>query len=53
MFLCYHIMLPVGYGSHSLATNITLLKAQEVDEISAGQDDKYKAVSVNEPTVVR
>ncbi|XP_074641569.1 SWI/SNF-related matrix-associated actin-dependent regulator of chromatin subfamily B member 1-A-like isoform X1 [Tubulanus polymorphus] len=35
-----------GFGQHTLATNITLLKASEVDEIFEGRDDKYKAVSV-------
>jgi SWI/SNF-related matrix-associated actin-dependent regulator of chromatin subfamily B protein 1 len=37
----------VGFGQHSLATNITLLKATEVDEIFEGNDDRYKAVSMN------
>ncbi len=46
-------MVLVGFGSHSLATNITLLKAAEVDEISHGFDDKYKAVTFNEAPVVR
>ncbi|CAG2121389.1 unnamed protein product, partial [Medioppia subpectinata] len=32
----------IGLGPHSLATNITLLKASEVDEIFEGRDDKYK-----------
>lgn len=36
----------MGFGHHSLATNITLLKASEVDEIMNGMDDKYKAVSL-------
>ncbi|XP_041348691.1 SWI/SNF-related matrix-associated actin-dependent regulator of chromatin subfamily B member 1-A-like isoform X2 [Gigantopelta aegis] len=36
----------IGFGQHSLATNITLLKAAEVDEIFEGNDDKYKAVSL-------
>ena len=36
-----------GLGPHSLATNITLLKATEVDEIFGGRDDKFKAVSIN------
>ena len=40
----------LGLGAHSLATNITLLKASEVDEIFAGNDDKYKAVSINTDT---
>lgn len=44
----------LGLGAHSLATNITLLKATEVDEIFAGNDEKYKAVSIStEPSVQR
>lgn len=44
----------LGLGAHSLATNITLLKASEVDEIFQGREDKYKAQSVNtEPVVSR
>ena len=35
---------------HSLATNITLLKAEEVNEILDGNDDKYKAVSISSDT---
>ena len=37
----------MGLGPHSLATNITLLKASEVDEIFEGRDEKYKAVSIS------
>jgi len=37
----------MGLGPHSLATNITLLKATEVDEIFAGKDDRFRAVSLN------
>ncbi|ESO04007.1 hypothetical protein HELRODRAFT_185604 [Helobdella robusta] len=37
----------LGFGQHSLASNITLLKASEVDEIFEGKDDKYKALSVS------
>ncbi|CAG5126713.1 unnamed protein product [Candidula unifasciata] len=40
----------MGYGHHSLATNITLLKASEVDEIITGSDEKYKAVSLSSDT---
>jgi len=37
-----------------LATNITLLKATEVDEIFEGRDEKYKAVSIStEPQTQR
>jgi SWI/SNF-related matrix-associated actin-dependent regulator of chromatin subfamily B protein 1 len=44
----------MGLGPHSLATNITLLKASEVDEIFEGRDEKYKAVSIStEPSVQR
>lgn len=37
----------LGLGPHSLATNITLLKASEVDDIFEGRDDRFKAVSIN------
>lgn len=41
----------LGLGAHTIATNVTLLKATEVDEIFQGRDDKYKAMSVStEPT---
>lgn len=37
-----------------MGTNITLLKATEVDEVFAGNDDKYKAVSISaEPSLPR
>ncbi|KAG1661663.1 SWI/SNF-related matrix-associated actin-dependent regulator of chromatin subfamily B member 1 [Nymphon striatum] len=36
-----------GIGPSSMATNITLLKATEVEEIFEGNDDKYKAVSIS------
>ncbi len=41
------IIVFAGFGQHSLATNITLLKAGEVDEIFEGNDEKYKAVSIS------
>lgn len=34
-------------GAPSLATNITLLKASEVDAIFEGNDDMFKTVSIN------
>ncbi|KAL8614041.1 SWI SNF, matrix associated, actin dependent regulator of chromatin, subfamily b, member 1 [Nucella lapillus] len=37
----------MGFGMNALATNITLLKAAEVDEILDGNDEKYKAVSIS------
>lgn len=41
-----------GVGPQSLATNITLLRAREVDEIFEGRDDKFKAsTTVTEMTV--
>ena len=44
----------IGLGPHSLATNITLLRATEVDEIFEGKDEKYRAVSIStEPPVSR
>lgn len=40
------LALKLGFGQHSLASSITLLKAIEVDEIFEGNDNKYKALSV-------
>ncbi|XP_076472854.1 SWI/SNF-related matrix-associated actin-dependent regulator of chromatin subfamily B member 1-A-like [Babylonia areolata] len=37
----------MGFGMNALATNITLLRAAEVDEILDGNDEKYKAVSIS------
>lgn len=46
--------LVLGLGPHTLATNITLLKSGEVDDIFDGSDDKFKAVSLHtEPPTVR
>ena len=42
----------VGFGQHSLASSITLLKASEVDEIFEGNDDKYKALSVSAEVII-
>lgn len=48
------IINQMGLGSHSLATNITLLKKSEVDELFNGRDEKFKAQSVSaEPVVSR
>jgi len=46
-------MCPVGFGQHSLASNITLLRAVEVDEIFEGNDDKYKALTVSSDVVIQ
>ncbi|XP_052245544.1 SWI/SNF-related matrix-associated actin-dependent regulator of chromatin subfamily B member 1-like isoform X2 [Dreissena polymorpha] len=35
-----------GFGQHSLATNITLLRSKEVDEIIESGGEKYKDVAV-------
>ena len=35
----------VGFDQSRLVTNITLLKAEEVDEILAGHDNRFKAVT--------
>uniref|UniRef100_T1GBS9 SWI/SNF Subunit INI1 DNA binding domain-containing protein n=1 Tax=Megaselia scalaris TaxID=36166 RepID=T1GBS9_MEGSC len=44
-----------GLSNHILASSVSLLKAAEVDEIVSGNDEKYKAVSVNtsEPPLPR
>lgn len=40
-------LIDSGLSSHILASSVSLLKATEVDDIIAGNDDKYKAVSVH------
>lgn len=41
----------LGQGAHTIATNVTLLKASEVEDILAGRDERFRAVSLNaEPT---
>lgn len=42
-----------GFGQHSLATNITLLRATEVDEIIEGNGDKYKDVGLSSEPVFK
>lgn len=41
----------LGSSVHTIATNVTLLKASEVTDLFEGRDDKYKATSLStEPT---
>lgn len=40
-------LIDSGLSSHILASSVSLLKATEVDDIIAGNDDRYKAVSVH------
>lgn len=47
------IVCAVGFGQHSLASNITLLRACEVDEIFEGNDDKYKALTVSSEVILQ
>lgn len=37
-----------GLTQHVLASNISLLRASEVEDIIEGNEDKYKAVSVRQ-----
>ena len=39
--------ISAGFGQHSLATNITLLRANEVDDIVRGDGEKYKDTGVS------
>ncbi|KAI0209079.1 SWI/SNF-related matrix-associated actin-dependent regulator of chromatin subfamily B member 1 [Lamellibrachia satsuma] len=41
----------LGFAQHTLATNITLLRATEVEEVFSGNDDKYKAVVLSAESV--
>ncbi|XP_033627739.1 SWI/SNF-related matrix-associated actin-dependent regulator of chromatin subfamily B member 1-A-like [Asterias rubens] len=38
------------FGQHGLATNVTLLKSTEVEEILEGRDSKYRAVAISTDT---
>ena len=40
--------LLAGLTQHVLASNISLLRASEVEEVIEGNDEKYKAVSVRQ-----
>lgn len=40
-------LIDSGLSSHILASSVSLLRAVEVDDIIAGHDDKFKAVSVH------
>lgn len=40
-------LMESGLSNHILASSVSLLKASEVDDIIAGREDKYKAVSVH------
>ncbi|XP_071178408.1 SWI/SNF-related matrix-associated actin-dependent regulator of chromatin subfamily B member 1-A-like isoform X4 [Mytilus galloprovincialis] len=40
----------LGSGQPALATNITLLKGSEVDQIFEGNDEKFKSLSINSDT---
>ena len=40
----------LGFGQHGLATNVTLLKSTEVEEILEGRDSKYRAVAISTDT---
>ncbi|XP_063699426.1 SWI/SNF-related matrix-associated actin-dependent regulator of chromatin subfamily B member 1 [Culicoides brevitarsis] len=48
-------LIDSGISSHMLASSVSLLKANEVEDIIAGNDEKYKAVAVHtsEPTIQR
>ena len=36
----------IGLNQHVLASNISLLRATEVEDVIEGREEKYKAVSV-------
>ena len=49
LYLC--CVYAVGFAQHTLATNITLLRATEVEDVFRGNDDKYKAVVLSAESV--
>ncbi|XP_071479899.1 SWI/SNF-related matrix-associated actin-dependent regulator of chromatin subfamily B member 1-like [Diadema setosum] len=40
------------FGQHGLATNVTLLRAREVEEVLEGNEEKYRSVSINTDTAL-
>lgn len=40
-------LIELGCSESSLPTNLTLLRASEVDEILNGDDEKYRALTMN------
>lgn len=60
MYLVHHGILTnrfgfaLGCSESSLPTNLTLLRASEVDELLSGHDKKYRALTMSaEPTTTR
>lgn len=43
-------LIQMGCSEQNLPTNITLVKASEVDDILSGNDEKYKAITVSNDT---
>lgn len=46
-------IVQLGLGHNSIATNVTLLRASEVDEILEGKDEKYKVSTETPDTAPR
>lgn len=44
-FLNLYVLIDIGHSS--LATNVSLLKASEVEEVFAGHDSKYRASTLS------
>ncbi len=42
-------LIQLGCAEQNLASNIIVLKASEVEEIMAGSEEKYKALTIAEP----
>lgn len=40
-------LIEIGCSETALPTNLTLLRASEVDEILNGDDEKYRALTLN------
>jgi hypothetical protein len=48
------LLFDSGCAESSLPTNLTLLRASEVDELLSGNDEKYRALTMNiESTTTR
>lgn len=44
---CIALFCRPGCSESSLPTNLTLLRANEVDEVLNGDDEKYRALTIN------
>ncbi len=46
------VFVVVGFTSANLASSVTILKSEEVEDLLCGNDEKYKSAFRAEPAVV-